>query len=271
MSEAHLAPVRRLLDQAGAEGRTVAFWWRDDDAVRPTPALERLLGLREACGVPLAVAAIPGPSVPALAERLCGDPEVRVLVHGLAHANHAGGGAKAAEFGADRGVEALTRDAETALTRARATFGRLALPVFVPPWNRIAPGLVAALPGLGFRGLSAFGRVAEAIAAPGLRIVNTHVAPIAWRGSRSLLDPDALAASFARHSPLGMCEGEPIGLLTHHLVQDEAVWSFCERLLHMLSGHPAARCLNPAELWGDGTRRVAGRAGDLATAGSGAA
>jgi hypothetical protein len=36
-------------------------------------------------------------------------------------------------------------------------FGSRVLPVLVPPWNRIAPGLVPALPEIGYRGLSTFG------------------------------------------------------------------------------------------------------------------
>ena len=33
------------LDSWHGSGRCAAFWWRDDDAVRVTPALERLLAL----------------------------------------------------------------------------------------------------------------------------------------------------------------------------------------------------------------------------------
>jgi len=32
---------------------------------------------------------------------------------------------------------------------------------------------------------------------------------------------------------------EPIGLLTHHLVHDAAVWRLLEALLDRLAGHPA--------------------------------
>jgi hypothetical protein len=41
----------------------------------------------------------------------------------------------------------------------------------------------------------------------------------------------------------------PIGLLTHHLVADEAVWAFCEAVLDILASHPAVRFATLAKLW----------------------
>jgi hypothetical protein len=35
---------------------------------------------------------------------------------------------------------------------------------------------------------------------------------------------------------------ESVGLLTHHLVHDEAVWAFCEALLERLARSPQVRC-----------------------------
>ena len=34
------------LDRWKAAGRAATLWWRDDDATRPTPALDRLLALQ---------------------------------------------------------------------------------------------------------------------------------------------------------------------------------------------------------------------------------
>ena len=39
--------------------RVVEFWWRDDDACRPDPALDRLYALAARTGIPLALAAVP--------------------------------------------------------------------------------------------------------------------------------------------------------------------------------------------------------------------
>ncbi len=89
---------------------------------------------------------------PQLAAYLADHPTVDVLVHGWAHRNHAPAGARASEFGIDRPEPDKRADAERGLARIGEIFGERALPVFVPPWNRIDPGFAAALPQLGYSG-----------------------------------------------------------------------------------------------------------------------
>ena len=48
--------LTRELDLWEEDGRTATFWWRDDDAADHTDALNELLLLRTALGVPLALA-----------------------------------------------------------------------------------------------------------------------------------------------------------------------------------------------------------------------
>ena len=87
--------LRHELDRWAEQNRQAAFWWRDDDAVAPTPALERLLALHHRQGVPLALATIPKGADSALADRLELHPGIAVLQHGYAHENHAGEGERA--------------------------------------------------------------------------------------------------------------------------------------------------------------------------------
>ena len=47
------------LDQAAARGVQIPFWWRDDDAIEATPALEKLLELARKYDLPLALAVVP--------------------------------------------------------------------------------------------------------------------------------------------------------------------------------------------------------------------
>jgi hypothetical protein len=42
---------------------------------------------------------------------------------------------------------------------------------------------------------------------------------------------------------------EPTGILTHHLVQNDAVWRFLEDLLQFLSDHPAVTWLDTTTIW----------------------
>ena len=236
-----LDPLRAALDTADAAGRRVRLWWRDDDAVAATPALDRLLDL--AGSVPLLLAAIPAGLAPSLRDRLADAPRVRTAVHGLAHANHAPAGEKPAEFGPHRPLEVLCEEAEAALRLARARLPGV-LPVFVPPWNRIAPGLAAALPGLGYAGLSAAGGAPI----PALVRHDVDLDPIDWRGTRSLRDPAAIVRDLVRRVEAG-----GIALLTHHLAHDAAVWGFLGALLPLLVGHPAVDVADPRDLFAAGT------------------
>src|ERR1700693_5805783 len=78
------------LDIWQSAGRTASFWWRDDDAITRTRALDRLLELSE--DAPIAVAVVPGYAEKALAERLADVAAVTVLQHGWRHINHAPAG-----------------------------------------------------------------------------------------------------------------------------------------------------------------------------------
>ena len=69
---------------------------------------------------------------------------------------------------------------------------------------------------------------------------------IDWRGSRSLRERTALLDTAIRHAEGGSTV--PLGLLTHHLAHDEAVWAFLAELLTVLD-HPAVRWCDPCDLF----------------------
>ncbi|NIX76838.1 glycosyltransferase [Microvirga terricola] len=223
------------LDGAKDEGCALGFWWRDDDAVAHTPELDRLLDLVGRYEAGLALAAIPHALTPSLALRLAGEDRVFALVHGSRHTNHAPPSEKKAEFGDHRPVDVMAHEAGEALRTARMSLGEKLLPVFVPPWNRISPSLGPLLSREGYRALSTFTDRKTLCPAPDLVQINTHVDPIDWHGSRSVLEPaqilTALSEAISRRFTGAADRNEPIGILTHHLVHDEAIWIFCERLL----------------------------------------
>ncbi|HUA50624.1 MAG TPA: hypothetical protein VMB81_00595, partial [Candidatus Sulfotelmatobacter sp.] len=61
--------LEREFAQWAAAGRTATLWWRDDDAVAPSAALDRLLTLG-AGRAPVALAVVPEPAGEPLARRL---------------------------------------------------------------------------------------------------------------------------------------------------------------------------------------------------------
>ena len=236
------------LDRWSGGGRQATFWWRDDDAVAASPRLARLLALAE--GVPLALAVIPGTAEPSLADALARHERVRVLQHGWRHTNH--GGTAKSELGPERPLRVRLDELAAGRDRLRTLFGARVLPMLVPPWNRIGEDLVAMLPSLGFRALSTYRPRRAALAAPGLAAINTHVDLVDWSGSRGFIGESAalgLALDHLRARRLGVADAsEPMGLLTHHLVQDAATDDFLRRFLALARGHRAARILDLAEL-----------------------
>ena len=231
------------------EGLTLPVWWRDDDAIEPTPALDRLLGLAEAFTAPLHLAIVPQPAKLELADRLRGLSGVFALTHGWKHTNHALPDRKKAEFGADRPLPVILQNITAGRERMQELFGEKALPVFTPPWNRIADDVVGRLAPAGYKAISTYTPRAARFAADGLLQVNTHLDPVAWKSGGGLLDPDLLDAQMLRELEARRTGGadnrEPYGLLTHHLVQDEATWAFTERLAAMFKASGVAQWTSP--------------------------
>ena len=225
------------LDERNAAGRTVQFWWRDDDASAPSPALERAVGLSNKYRIPLALAVIPQDATPQLFQGL--HERVTVLQHGTDHRNRAAAGEKKTEYPG-------TESAESALTRISQGTRKLSqvrsfIPVLAPPWNRMRSDLLDKLPAIGIRGISAYGPQKSREPAPGLRQVNTHVDVVAWRRGRHFVGEEQALS----HAMKWLMSGEPVGWLTHHAVHDAATWDFLERLFTLTD----VRWLSAAEVF----------------------
>jgi hypothetical protein len=232
-------------------GRTVEFWWRDDDAARPDPALSRLVAMARARSVPLALAVVPARSAREIFEDI--GPGISILQHGTDHANRAGADEKKTEFPASEPPgEALERLA-AARARLEAMAGGHFLPVLAPPWNRLPDRLATQLAGAGLRGVSRYGPRSGAQLAPGLRQVNTHVDIVAWRSGRAFIGTELALAGATTHlaaKRMGMVDAEEAtGWLTHHAVHDEAAWAFLERLFESTRSLPAVAWRRPVEIF----------------------
>jgi hypothetical protein len=236
------------LDLWRQAGQSATLWWRDDDAVRPTPALDRLLAL--AGGLPLALAVIPEPAGEALAQRLADCPCIGVLQHGWRHANHAPSDEKKAELGPHRPPDAMLGELAAGRRRLAALFGRRSIPVLTPPWNRMTAALVPLLRGAGYAGLSTAGPRRQAAPSPGLIQVNTHADLVAWRSGGFVGTAAALGlivGHLAARRTGAADAGEPTGLLTHHLVMDGESETFVARLIALTRAHKAVRWLAASE------------------------
>ncbi|WP_050603062.1 polysaccharide deacetylase family protein [Ruegeria sp. 6PALISEP08] len=242
-------PLNTELDHWRASGMSLPLWWRDDDAIAPTRQLDRLAELSKQLDVPVHLAIIPRDAAPTLAEYVADRPSLVPVIHGWAHANHAPKGEKKAEFRLNRPLDLMVEDAKAGMARLGMLFDDNVRPMFVPPWNRIAPEMAAQLPSVGFRILSTSTPRKTHFAAPGLEQVNTHLDPIDWRGTRGLINPNILIAQtvdLLRDRREGRTDNaEPFGVLTHHLVHDQGIWTFTEALLRKLLSGPATAWIAP--------------------------
>ncbi len=237
------------LDAWQAAGRTATLWWRDDDAVRPSPSLSHLLTLAADVAIPLSLAVIPAETGDALCDHLAGaGPEVGVLQHGWAHANHAKDGDRQNEYGPERPIE--VRIAELAAGWQKISCFPGAWPVLVAPWNRIDAAMLPRLPDAGLSAVSTLGPRPAAEASPGVRRVNVHVDIMNWQTRRFAGDEAALAQllTHLRARRLGEADAsEPTGVMTHHAFHDEDCWTFIAALATATRSHPAARWLSAPE------------------------
>ncbi|MDY0871757.1 polysaccharide deacetylase family protein [Dongia rigui] len=238
--------LAREWDLWRADDRQPTLWWRDDDAVDVTPALDEL---RRVARVPLALAVIPMALERPLQERL--GPylrnwgQVRVLQHGVGHLNHAPAGAKKSEFPATRALGEIELALTVAATFLRDTLGPDVLPVLTPPWNRIGAPALELLLRLGFHGVSRFdafpyvAKTPELPRLPPFREINTQIDVIDWRGTRGFVGAEPALGWLVAHLSArrqGVVDpGLPTGILTHHLVHDTATWRFLENLQDWLA------------------------------------
>lgn len=232
-----LSPILDRLEAVAAAGRQIAFWWRDDDAVAVTPELEDLLARGARFHVPMALAVIPRDAEPALASRLAGQSGAVVLQHGYAHVNHAPPSAKKAELGAHRPVDDILSELSEGYRRMSVLFGPRFLQALTPPWNRIAPDVARRRKDVGLVGLSAVGHADD----DARNVAHIHFDPIAWHRGRKFIGTDVANAILTREIDRRLDGSEePIGLLTHHLVQNGETWAYVDQLLALLTDHRAA-------------------------------
>lgn len=242
--------LARELDLWAGEGRVAAFWWRDDDAAKPTPALAQLLDLSDAHRIEVAVAVIPAMANDTLVDALDKRAHVAVLQHGYAHKSHARAGEPAVECGGDRPVDQVLEELGEGRRRLEKMFGTRFEPILAAPWNRIERRVLDRLGEAGFRGASAFGPRAAMRGAHGLAVANAHVDPMNWRERRFAGRGKALSGIIGELRSRRGSEteaDEPLGLLTHHLDHDADLWAFLPEFFRATAAHPAARWINVEE------------------------
>ncbi len=234
-------------------GLSATFWWRDDDAVCASSALDRLISASSEAG--LLLATIPKQADSSLADAIASHAHITIAQHGYAHINHAprGQGLGAWELGLHRGEQAVMDDLAQGYEMLSGLFADHLIAVVVPPWNRIDPALYQPLQQSGYCGVSAFGSNQLLEPVSGLIQLNCHCDPINWKTGARFTGTEKSIAMICEHLQSRRNEttrlDEPTGLLTHHLDMDDESWDFVSQLNQVIIEHPAACWCDPKQLF----------------------
>lgn len=211
-----------------AAGHEPRFWWRDDDARQPSPALVRLMDLSAAHGAPIALAIIPDVDLAPIGEAIDGRPLVTAIQHGCDHVDRAGPPVSA-EFQAQTAPEEVAEAIQCGWARLSAATP--AAPIYAPPWNVLTPNVATALTSTALRAVSLYGG-RRGLGADMIQI-NAHIDIMSWRPQRFRGAPAILGRIWRqmRSRRRRRSWSEPIGLLTHHRNLDVEAWDFLAAFL----------------------------------------
>jgi hypothetical protein len=246
------------LDRWRQAGREATLWWRDDDAVAPSARLDRLMSI--AGTLPIALAVIPALAEEDLAKWISLRPRrvpfahFAVLQHGWSHLSRSISGKKT-EFPAERARHRVASELAAGRVRLAELFRCRALPVLVPPWNRFDDSLLPILRSCGLFAVSRTNPRRTIHPAPGIVEANVHVDLVAWTGSRGFIGEEQALGLLVEHLRARrlrlVSTDEPTGILTHHLVQDEATDAFLDRLVAVTGARAGTRWLDAREVFGE--------------------
>jgi hypothetical protein len=179
-----------------------------------------------------------------LAAALREAPTCAVLQHGWRHANRAAGGKKS-EYPSGISPSVVAEEITAGRERLRRLFGPRVLPVFVPPWNRIAPELLPVLVETGITTLSSIASSHNVVGPDGLGFFNVHLDLTNWKAGRRFIGEAAALASLVAWLGRARLDNadsiRPLGILTHHLIMDRGTAGFLERFTKLIAEHRAAR------------------------------
>lgn len=240
------------LDQWGSAEQPATFWWRDDDAGPDDGLLDGFLAQRQALDIPLALATVPEWLEEEAGAALLADSGACVLQHGVSHTDRTHGDRRKMELCDEALPTGLADAIAQGKERLETVFGSQFLPVMVPPWNRIDPGVEAALMAAGFKGLSSLGP-RKAATQPGLCRANVHIDLINWKAQRAFAgESHCLSAAISHLVARRRGEvdaDEPTGMMTHHRVHDAQTRSFVDRFVAFVRDHPRAQWLDASDVF----------------------
>jgi len=219
--------IDKGLQNSANGGATVYF--RADDVAVPGNAFTAMAAAFGARKTPLGLAVVPAwltvSRWDALRKVAGGGSLFAWCQHGWRHMNFEAPGTKKREFGQARPARDKRQDLAKGFKRLTEIMGEDFTPVFTPPWNRCDGESLAAMPAIGFKGVSrTVGAGPDAPAElpdfPVLMDLHTRKEP----------DPDSSLDAMLDELSRGLASGS-FGIMLHHQRMNQAAFTFLDELL----------------------------------------
>jgi hypothetical protein len=226
-------------DDLARKGKKITFWWRDDDAIEETQALQKLLKLVDHKAI--SIATIPEYCTKSLIDIVKENPYIHLLQHGVSHENFAHKEEKKCEFPTHLSDEHHWQRIQYGRDKIFQLYPEWDGKGFVPPWNRMKLNSAEGLKDIGFDYISAFESLkARNIATKHIAYCDSNIDPIDWKGNDGKNNYGFIGWQACDDILLHHAQYQQhIGLLTHHLVHNEAMWHKLEIIADFMHHHPA--------------------------------
>ena len=231
--------------------QAIPFWWRDDDAIENSQALQQMLALAKRYQIPVHLAVIPQRLKQSLncIKHVQHKQDCYVLQHGFDHTSYAMPEQRKIELGGTQSIAQLTDNLQQGRQLLTDTFADQYLDILVPPWNRISDELSEKLPEIGYKQLSV-------LASPKLQetdfLVNVHIDIINWK-TRTFAGEEIVVEKIRQYLATARTQDlknfKPCGVMTHHLDHDLECWQFLDKFFTFCQQHSQLQWLSGESLY----------------------
>ncbi len=233
----------------------IPFWWRDDDAIEDSDALQQMLAMAKRFQIPVHLAVIPQRLKHSLncIKELQHKSDCYVLQHGFDHTSYASPEQRKIELGGTQSITQLTDKLLQGRQILADNFESQYLDILVPPWNRISEELSEKLPAIGYKQLSV-------LASPKLKetdfLVNVHIDIINWK-ERAFAGEEIVIEKIRQYLAHSRTQNlknfKPCGIMTHHLDHDPQCWQFLDKFFTFCQQHSQLQWLSGEDLFPNST------------------
>ncbi len=222
----------------------VQFWWRDDDAVEESTALNHLIDLQQRYNIALHLAVIPHHLKSTLLDSLSPHDDIWVLQHGFSHQSYAAPQQRKIELGGECDPEQLRKQLAQGKHILEHAFPKQFLPIMVPPWNRVDDWVHPLLQSIGYSAWSGLASLSPSLNTKNIvdQLDNypVHIDIMNWK-TRQFAGVEIVVNNIIQHLEKQRLsttsENKAIGLMTHHLVHDTSCQQFLDQFFAFSQTH----------------------------------